>query len=268
MRLVSWNVNGIRAAVRKGFADWLQSSGADVVAMQEVRALPEQVPGEVAAAEGWHVAFNPAERRGYSGVGLLSRRPADGMHTSLCEPRFDVEGRLQIARFGALTVANVYFPNGSGTPLPGGRQASNDRVPYKLAFYRALYAHLEPARAAGDAILVVGDYNTAHRPIDLARPKQNTKNSGFLMSERRELGRWLRHGWTDTFRHVHGDLPGAYSWWTQRGDCRARNVGWRLDYVLASPGAVPYLRGAFIEPEAMCSDHCPVGVELDSAIVV
>ena len=265
MRLVSWNVNGIRAAVRKGFAEWLAGCGAEIVAMQEVRALSEQVPAEVSAADGWHASFSAAERKGYSGVGLLSRRPADEVQTSLGVPSFDIEGRLQIARFGALTVVNAYFPNGSGTPLPGGK-SSNDRVPYKLSFYRALYEHLEPARGAGEPILVVGDYNTAHRPVDLARPKQNTKNSGFLMSERRELGRWLRHGWTDTFRHFHGDERGAYSWWTQRGDCRARNVGWRLDYVLASPGAMPFLKGAFIEPEAMCSDHCPVGVELDPTV--
>lgn len=256
MRILSWNVNGLRACARKGFAAWLGGCGAEIVGVQEVRALPEQLPPEVRLPAGWHAAFSPAVRKGYSGVGLFSRQEPDELETSLGVDTFDVEGRLQIARFGALRLANVYFPNGSG------RDRDNSRVPFKLAFYRRLYDVLEPERAAGEPILVMGDFNTAHKPIDLARPKSNTKTSGFLMSERRELGRWLRHGWTDTFRHVHGNQTGAYTWWAQRMDCRERNVGWRIDYVLASPGALPFLRDAFILPEVMGSDHCPVGVEL------
>jgi exodeoxyribonuclease-3 len=261
MRILSWNVNGLRAAAKKGFADWLAGSGADIVALQEVRARPEQLPPEVAEPEGWSTHFVAAEKPGYSGVGLLSTSPPDSVETSLGASKFDAEGRLQLARFGDLLVVNGYFPNGNGTALPNGKR-SNNRVPYKLAFYRALFDRLEADRAAGRPILVMGDLNTAHRPIDLARPGTNKKTSGFLLSERREMGRWLRHGWTDTFRHVHGDVEGAYSWWSQRGDCRARNIGWRLDYVLASPGALALLRDAFILPEVTGSDHCPVGVDM------
>lgn len=259
LRILSWNVNGLRAAGRKGFADWLHSSNADIVGLQEVRALPEQLTKALREPEGWHAAWAPAERKGYSGVGLLSRAAPEAVDTSLGEERFDVEGRLQVARFGDVTVVNGYFPNGSG------KNRDHSRVPYKLDFYQRLFAQLEPARAAGEAIVVMGDFNTAHREIDLARPKSNHKTSGFLPVEREELDRWLRSGWTDTFRHVHGDVEGAYTWWAQRGSCRERNVGWRIDYVLASPGALARLRDAFILPEVMGSDHCPLGVTLNAA---
>ncbi len=261
LRVVSWNVNGIRAATKRGFADWLAEAGADIVGLQEVRATEAQVPKPVAQAEGWHGHWVSAEKKGYSGVGLLSRGPADAVETSLGEARFDSEGRLQVATFGELVVANGYFPNGSGK----GRDHS--RVPYKLDFYRALFDLLEPLRAAGRPVLVLGDFNTAHREIDLARPKTNHKTSGFLPDERAEIDRWLQNGWTDTFRHKHGDVEGAYTWWTVRGDCRARNVGWRIDYVLASPGAMGFLREAFIWPDVQGSDHCPLGVDLDPAVL-
>jgi exodeoxyribonuclease III len=170
-----------------------------------------------------------------------------------------VEGRLQLARFGRLLVANAYFPNGSGL------NRDNGRVPFKLAFSRALFARLERLRRAGLRVLVLGDLNTAHREIDLARPRENTRTSGFLPEERAELDRWLAAGWVDTFRHFE---PGAghYSWWSQRRGVRARNVGWRIDYVLASPAAMRFVRGAFLEPGVPGSDHCPVGVEVDPAI--
>ena len=261
LRIISWNVNGLRAAGKKGFADWLHQDGADIVGLQEVRALPEQLSPELRAPAGWHAHWAPAERKGYSGVGLLSRAAADRVETSLDTPTFDVEGRLQMARFGALTVVNGYFPNGSG------KARDQSRVPYKIDFYRAVFDRLEAARAAGEPILVMGDFNTAHREIDLARPRANHKTSGFLPAERDELDRWLTNGWTDTFRHVHGDVAGAYTWWAQRGGCRERNVGWRIDYVLASPGALAHLRDAFIHADALGSDHCPLGVTMDVAVL-
>ena len=163
-------------------------------------------------------------------------------------------------RFGPLLIVNGYFPNGSGP----NRDLS--RIPYKLDFYRHLFAHLEERRAAGERILVMGDFNTAHRDVDLARPKSNKKTSGFRPEEREELDRWLREGWTDTFR-VFQDGEGHYSWWSNRPGVRERNVGWRIDYVLASPGALPFVKEAFICPEVMGSDHCPVGVALDPKIL-
>jgi exodeoxyribonuclease-3 len=259
MRVVSWNVNGLRACVRKGFLDFLARRRPDILGLQEVRAFPEQLPEEVRAPAGLDACFVPAERPGYSGVGVLSTRAPGRVESTLGESRFDVEGRVVIARFGRLAVANVYFPKGSG------RDRDNSRVPYKLDFYRALFDRLERLRR-GYRVLVMGDFNTAHRPIDLARPKGNLKSSGFLPEERAEIDRWLEAGWVDTFRAVHGDLPDQYTWWRQFGGAREQNVGWRIDYVLASPAAMRYVREAFIWPEEQGSDHCPVGVELDPKI--
>ena len=259
LRVVSWNVNGLRACVRKGFTTWLARSRADIVGLQEVRARPEEIPPEVLRTR-WHRHFAPAERPGYSGVALFSRMPADRVETSLGEPRFDREGRLQIARFGRLAVANVYFPKGSG------KDRDNSRVPYKLDFYRALFERVQRLRRAGLRVLVMGDFNTAHTELDLARPRENAKNSGFLPEERAELDRWIRTGWVDTFRRFEKG-GGHYTWWSQRSGARERNIGWRIDYVLASPAAARYLENAFIQPQVRCSDHCPVGVDLDRSIL-
>ncbi len=258
--VLSWNVNGIRSVAKKGFLDWLEGSGADIVGLQEVRAQREQLEDALVAPLGWHVDIAAAERKGYSGVGLYSRRRPDAVEHALGVEAFDAEGRVQIAHFGRLTVANVYFPNGSG------KNRSNDRVPFKLAFYQRLFERLEPARAAGEPILVMGDFNTAHADIDLARPRQNDGTSGFLPEEREELDRWLRSGWTDTFRALHPDARDVYTWWSQRFGVRERNIGWRIDYVLASAGAMPALRDAFVHVDTPGSDHCPVGVRLDRRV--
>lgn len=260
MRVISWNVNGIRAACKKGFATWLEASGADIVGIQESRA--DALPAEV-MLPGWHSVLTAGERKGYSGVALFSRRHWTSLETALA-PEFDVEGRLQIATFENavdggtrdLVVANGYFPNGNGL------ERDNSRIPYKLAFYRAVFERLEARRRDGAAILVMGDFNTAHEAIDLARPKDNVKTSGFTPDEREELDRWLRSGWIDTFRARHPGEPGHYSWWSQRGGVRAKNVGWRIDYVLASEAAARSVERAFIDKDVMGSDHCPIGVEL------
>jgi exodeoxyribonuclease-3 len=260
VRVFSWNVNGLRACARKGFARWLGRCRGQIVGLQEVRARPEQLPPEVREPRGWHTHFVAARRPGYSGVGLFSRQTIDEVETSLGVKRLDVEGRVQLARIGRLLVVNAYFPKGSGT------DRDNSRVPYKLAFYRRLFKVLEPRRRRGGRILVMGDLNTAHEEIDLARPKDNRRTSGFLPEERKELSRWMRAGWVDTFRHFHQD-GGHYTWWSQRGDVRERNIGWRIDYVLASAAAMRFVTGAFIRPEVTGSDHCPVGVELDPRIL-
>lgn len=261
-RIVSWNVNGIRAIAQKGFARFLEGSEATVVAVQESRAEPADVPAELRDAPGWHTHFVAAERKGYSGVGLFSRRPADDVVTAIGgRRRFDAEGRVQMASFGRLLVVNVYFPNGNG------RDRDNSRIPFKLDFYRRVYKVLDDERRQGRPILVMGDFNTCHADIDLARPKQNHKTSGFTPTEREELARWLAGGkWVDTFRHFVPDEGGHYTWWSQRFGVREKNIGWRLDLVLASPGAMPYLRNAFIWKDVKGSDHCPVGVDVDEGI--
>jgi exodeoxyribonuclease-3 len=192
-------------------------------------------------------------------VGLYSRRKADRIETSLGAVRFDCEGRVQIARYGRLVVANVYFPNGSGV------DRDNSRVPYKLDFYRTLFDRLQKLRRGGARVLVMGDFNTAHREIDLARPKANRATSGFLPAECAEIDRWLDAGWIDTYRRFD---PGSdrYTWWSQRFGVRKKNIGWRIDYVLASPAAMKHVRGAMIYPRVMGSDHCPIGVEVGRAL--
>ena len=260
MRIVSWNVNGIRSVHRKGFLPWLESSNADVVAVQEVRAPVDAVPEELREARGWRNHIVASQRPGYSGVGLFAKEKPDSVETELGVRTIDAEGRVQIARFGRLTLVNAYFPNGNG------RDRDLSRIPFKLRFYKRLYQRLEPLRAAGEPVLVVGDFNTAHEEIDLARPKENKETSGFRPEERREFARWLKAGWCDTFRHFH-KTGGHYSWWSQRMGVRERNIGWRIDYVLASPGAMPFVKGAQIHPDVRGSDHCPVSVELDEGVL-
>ena len=257
MRIVSWNVNGLRACAKKGFIRFLNASGADMVAVQEVRAFREQLTPRVAKPKSWHATFVAAERPGYSGVGIYSRLAPTKIETSLGEERFDVEGRFLVAHFGRLAIASIYFPKGSG------RDRDNSRVPYKMDFYRAVFERIQKLRRRGP-VLVAGDYNTAHEPIDLARPKTNARSSGFLPEERAELSRWVDAGWVDTFRAQHRDAPGHYTWWRQFGGARENNVGWRIDYILASPSAARRVRDAFIWPEVLGSDHCPVGVDLQS----
>ena len=255
MRILSWNVNGLRACTRKGFRDFLATCDADVLALQEVRAFPDQLDADVRSPPGWQALFAPAERPGYSGVAIYSREAPDRVETSLGQRRFDMEGRFIAAHFGRLAVAGIYFPKGSG------RDRDNSRVHYKLDFYRAAFAQVQRLRRRGPTF-VVGDYNTAHAAIDLARPKGNVKNSGFLPEERAELSRWLAAGWVDCFRARHPQAPGHYTWWQQFGGARERNVGWRIDYVLASPSANRRVQRAFIWPNVRGSDHCPVGVDV------
>ena len=256
LRIVSWNVNGLRACALKGFAAWLQSCGADIVCLQEVRATFDQLPSELRAPAGWHATFFPAAKLGYSGVALFSRQPWDRVDTSLGDPLFDSEGRVQIAQFGDLTVVGAYFPNGNGP----GRDLS--RIPYKLAFYRALHEKLQPLVDAGAAVVVVGDWNTAPQAIDLARPKDNEKTSGFRPEERQEVQAWLDSGYVDSFRHLHPAVAGAYSWWSQRFGVREKNIGWRIDLAMVSRAALPRLVAAGIDAQVQGSDHCPIWLQV------
>ncbi len=259
MRIVSWNVNGLRSIAGKGFFDFMRDADADVVAVQETRARKDQLPEEIHSPNGYQTHFVAAERAGYSGVALYSRRGIDRMVTSLGAKVFDSEGRVQIGRLGALTIVNAYFPNGSG------QDRDNSRVPYKLRFYRKLFRALEAGADTGGRIVVLGDFNTAPEEIDLARPKENVKTSGFLPEERKELARWLSSGWVDSFRHFEKG-PGHYSWWSQRFGVRERNVGWRIDLALVSPGAMPFLRAAAIHSHVQGSDHCPISVDFDDRV--
>ena len=258
MRIVSWNVNGLRACVKKGFHKFLDSSEADMLCIQELRALPDQLDERTRNPPNWHANFFPAVRKGYSGVAIFSKRKPTRILNQLPEAEFNIEGRFLVAQFDRLSIASVYFPKGSG------RERDNSRVDYKIQFYQSVERELSQLRKRGPTF-VVGDFNTAHTEIDLARPKSNTKTSGFLPEERAEIGRWLAKGWVDVFREQHPEEAGHYTWWRPWGGARENTVGWRIDYVLASPSGAKLVHDAFIWPTALGSDHCPVGVDITVA---
>ncbi len=254
MRLISWNVNGLRACARKGFVKVLEVCDADFFCVQEVRAFPEQLDDQTRYPKGWVANFSAAERPGYSGVGIYSKTEPDQVDTSLGVEEYDVEGRFILARFGRMSIASVYFPKGNG------KNRDNSRVPYKLGFYDAVKARVDRARKRGP-VFVVGDFNTAHHDIDLARPKTNNKSSGFLPEERQVLTDWLDDGWVDIFRKQHPGEPGHYTWWRQWGDAKKNNVGWRIDYIYASTSAAKRIDSSYILRDVDASDHCPIGID-------
>lgn len=259
LRLVSWNVNGIRSCVRKGFSDWLGRARADLVGLQETRAELDDLPDEVRRLRRFpHAVWTSARsRRGYSGVALLSRLEPLRVETSLGRDELDREGRFALAELDSLLVANAYFPKGSGS------LRDNSRVPYKLAFTTHVFDVMgRERRRTGKPAVLMGDLNIAPQPIDLARPKDNLKTSGFLPEERECLARCLSRGWVDAYRALH---PGRvqYSWWSNRFGVREKNIGWRIDHVLVSPDLLPRVRRAFIWDQVRGSDHCPVGIDLD-----
>lgn len=255
MRLISWNVNGIRAAIRKGFWEWLAADRADVVCLQETRIHPAQLTTRMQNPPGYQAHWHSAERKGYSGVATLCREAPLAVRHGFGPPEFDVEGRVLITEHPGFTLVNAYFPSG---------QRGHERVAFKLEFYAALLDFCRDLRASGQRLVVCGDYNTAHQPIDLARPTQNKKTSGFLPKEREALDRWLDEGFVDVFRRLH---PGAeeYTWWTYRLNARARNIGWRIDYFLVAEELLPHVQDASILDDVIGSDHCPIALELDLA---
>jgi exodeoxyribonuclease-3 len=253
MRLVSWNVNGLRAAVKKSLLDWLSATRPDILCLQETRTGPEAVAPAVLRPDGYQSYWAVASRGGYSGVATYCRQPVATWHAGLDIPRLDAEGRVLMTDLGDFELYNVYFPNGKRGP---------ERLAYKLDFYAAFLAYVDARRRAGRGVIFCGDVNTAHRPIDLARPRENAKASGFLPEERAWLDRWLVHGWVDSFRHCHPDTRDAYSWWDLRTGARARNVGWRLDYFFVHESLLPRVRDAGLSPEVRGADHCPVWLEL------
>lgn len=254
MTLLSWNVNGIRAVHKKGFLTWLAETRPDILCLQETKAEAAQLPAELARPEGYQAFWHsPAARRGYSGTALLSREAPLSVQFGLGVPEFDEEGRTIIAEYPSFTVVNCYFPN-------GGRDHS--RVPFKLAFYEAFLDTCEQLRARGQTVIFCGDINTAHREIDLAHPKSNQKTTGFLPEERVWLDQFVSAGYVDTFRHFYPDLAGQYSWWSMVTRSRERNIGWRLDYFFVAAEGLDRVEDAFILPDVMGSDHCPVGIRL------
>ncbi|MBX7213440.1 MAG: exodeoxyribonuclease III [Thermoflexales bacterium] len=252
LKLISWNVNGIRAAEKKGFLDWLAASNADVIAVQETKAHPEQLSAALRTPAGYASAFASAEKKGYSGVATFSRLPVRHTEVGLDDARFDHEGRTLITEFDRFVFFNIYFPNGGRGP---------EWVQHKLAFYKRFLERVAGFRAQGRAVIVCGDVNTAFAEIDLARPKENAKTSGFLPEERAGMGEFFSAGLIDTFRHLKPDAV-KYSWWDQRTGARAKGIGWRLDYFFVTPDLRDSILDAEIHDDVVGSDHCPVSLTL------
>lgn len=253
MKLISWNVNGIRAAEKKGFIDHVLGSKADVFCVQETKAMVEQLSPDLRCIPGYASWFCSAERKGYSGTALYARRSPRSVVTGLGRPDLDREGRTQIADFGSILLYNIYFPNGT---------ARQERLDYKMQFYEAFLRHALEQKANGRSIVVCGDVNTAHERIDLARPDENESVSGFLPQERAFLDRFLSSGFIDTFREFSQE-GGHYTWWDYKTRARERNVGWRIDYFFVSEDLRPKLVEAKILGQIPGSDHCPVSLTLD-----
>ncbi len=254
MKLISWNVNGLRAQAKKGFLDWLYETSPDILGLQETKVEAEQLPEEVRTPKGYFAYFTHSKgRKGYSGVALYSKTKPDKVEYGIGIKEFDDEGRIIIGHFGDLVLLNVYFPNGGG---------GSERLKYKLEFYDAFLLYIEKLRKKGKKVVFCGDINTAHEEIDLARPKENSKNTGFLPEERAWIDELIYHGYVDTFRYFHPHKEGAYSYWDMKTSARERNVGWRIDYFFVAPELLSRLHSAGISSNIFGSDHCPAWIEL------
>ncbi len=252
MKLLCWNVNGIRAVKGRGFLDWLSRESPDIIALQETKAHLEQLDKDLQEPAGYHAYWNYPERKGYSGVAIFTREKPLSIRYDLGTIELDLEGRVVIAEYPGFTLLNVYFPNG---------KKDESRLKYKMDFYEVFLQFADTLKAKGKRLVICGDLNTAHNEIDLARPRENSKTSGFLPEERAWMDKLVAHGYVDTFRHFNRE-PGQYTWWDLKSGARARNVGWRLDYFFVSEDLLPSLARAFIMTEVMGSDHCPVGILL------
>lgn len=248
MKIISWNVNGLRAVLDKGLLDFLSASDADVLCLQEIKCLPGDVQ-HVAWPEGYTPYFFSAVKKGYSGTAILTRRKPLSITLGLGIKEHDTEGRVITAEFEDFHLVTVYTPNA---------QPELARIDYRQAWDRAFLAHMKTLEQS-KPVVFCGDLNVAHEEIDLARPKENVGSPGFSDQERDGFRAMINAGFVDTFRHFEKG-PGHYSWWSYRGGARQRNVGWRIDYVMSSASLLPKIGKAWISPEVLGSDHCPVGV--------
>ena len=250
MKLISWNVNGIRAAINKGFLEFYNNADADILCVQETKARPEQVDFDV---NGYHQYWNSAEKKGYSGTAVFTKiKPLD-VQLGMGIPEHDKEGRVITLEFSDFFLVNVYTPNS---------QRGLARLAYREKKWDVDFLKYTKALEKKKPVIFCGDLNVAHKEIDLANPKSNRKNAGFTDEERAGFDNIVAAGFIDTFREFNQE-PGQYSWWSYRMNARARNIGWRIDYFCISKGLRPELKDAFIAPDIMGSDHCPVGIILE-----
>jgi exodeoxyribonuclease III len=255
MRIVSWNVNGLRAVARKELLyPFFMDVKPDIVLLQETKVEQEQLPDTARNIPSYHAYFNASRTRsGYSGTAVYSKTEPKQVTCGMGTERFDQEGRVITAFYDGYAVCNIYFPNGGQGP---------ERLAYKLDFYEEFLRYVDTLRTQGPVIWG-GDINTAHEAIDLARPKENEQNTGFLPEERAWLDEVLAHGWIDTYRQVHPQREGAYTYWDMKTRARDRNVGWRIDYLFISPDLLPSLTNTTIHQSLQGSDHCPVSIDIE-----
>lgn len=254
MKLISWNVNGLRSVGRNGFWGGVLAQSPDILCLQETKAEAEQLPDDLRSPAGYHAYFASSKlRKGYSGVAIYSKVEPERVEYGLGIKKFDDEGRTLVAYYPDFVLLNVYFPNGGGGP---------ERFQYKLDFYDAFLEFIDRLRAEGKSVIFCGDVNTAHEAIDLARPKENEDNTGFLPEERAWIDEVVAHGYVDTFRHFYPAKIGAYTYWDMKTRARDRNVGWRIDYFFVSSDLLPRLTATKILADLYGSDHCPITLEL------
>ncbi len=251
LKILSWNVNGIRAVNKKGFLDWFAKVNPDILCIQETKAHEEQLPDELLHVDGYNAYFSSGERKGYSGVALYTKEKPISIKKGFGKKEFDNEGRILIAEYPGFYLYNIYYPNG---------KASAERLKFKMDFYDAFFDHANKLKKSGAKIIICGDVNTAHKEIDIARPKENSTVSGFLPEERAWIDKFIASGYVDTFRMFNSE-PNNYTWWDQVTRARERNVGWRIDYFFVSENAKSDIKNAFILSEVIGSDHCPIGIE-------
>lgn len=253
MKLISWNVNGIRAIAKKSFFDHLETLQSDILCLQETKAQDDQVAETLSTLNGFHIYSHSAERKGYSGTAILSKMPAINVSFGIGIDEHDKEGRVITAEFSDFYLVNVYVPN-SGSELL--------RLDYRQGWDKAFFDFLKNLEKT-KPVIVCGDMNVAHKPIDIARPKANyNKTAGFMQEEIDGMDRYTQGGFIDTFRALYPEKTDMYSWWSYRGGARAKNIGWRIDYFLVSESLQQSVKEAFIYPEIDGSDHCPVGIEI------
>ena len=253
MKLLSWNVNGIRAAVKKGFLEYLEDENPEIICIQETKAHKEQLTSEILEDHGYFPYWHSGQKKGYSGVATFCKEEPLYIQEGIGIKKYDDEGRVLITEHNKFLLYNIYFPNG---------QKNEERLKYKLDFYDDLLPIINDQVESGNNVIVTGDWNTAHRPIDLARPNENKNTSGFMPIEREKVDEYILNGWIDTFRLFHEE-GGRYSWWTYRFGARDRNIGWRIDYFFVNEGMVEICTDADIHQNIFGSDHCPVSLILD-----
>ncbi len=252
LTFISWNVNGIRAVDKKEALKWIDKKDVNILALQEIKAEAKQIPKTIFEKDFKELHVNSSSKKGQSGVALFSNLKPLHVDTANSVDILD-EGRINEYHFDNIAFFNVYFPNG---------QRNDERLEYKMSFYDRFLEHIESLRKEGKSIIVCGDVNTAHKEIDLARPKANENTSGFLKMEREWIDKLLNHGYIDTFRHVHGDIKDRYSWWSYRANARANNVGWRIDYFYVSDDLKESIVNADILDNILGSDHCPISLTI------